>query len=110
MRNSACKLCVNRNATTLDWTIPEMSGGKPMLSHSPLVARGVHPGRHSFRPAEGGSSNRAPSEAIIGRILALLLHDQRPIHQNESAPNTASGLPAAAAVPKGASTSVHTIG
>jgi predicted AlkP superfamily pyrophosphatase or phosphodiesterase len=79
MKTAAVRWPATRNAPTLDWTIPDMSAGEPMLSHSTpsllnACARANIPFGHSAKAKDTNET----TEVTYTRIFNLILREQRP--------------------------------
>jgi predicted AlkP superfamily pyrophosphatase or phosphodiesterase len=86
LKTAAIRWPATRNARTLDWTIPDMAAGAPMLRYTtPALLEACARAGIPFSAAAAGSTNLAPSaasvsriEEVITRVFNLVLHDKRP--------------------------------
>lgn len=79
MKTAAVRWPATRNAPTLDWTIPDMSAGKPMLSHStPALLEACASAGIPFGTSGKAKDTNETTEATYTRIFNMVLHDQRP--------------------------------
>jgi predicted AlkP superfamily pyrophosphatase or phosphodiesterase len=75
LKTAAVRWPATRNARSLDWTIPDMSPGKPMLIHTtPALLEACAKAGIPF----GWAETNAATEVTYTRILNMILHDQRP--------------------------------
>jgi predicted AlkP superfamily pyrophosphatase or phosphodiesterase len=78
-KTAAVRWPATRNARTLDWTIPDMASGKPMLSHTtPSLIEACAKAGIPFGNANGSPETNAPTEVTYTRIFNMILHDQHP--------------------------------
>lgn len=78
-RTAAIRWPASRNAKTLDWTIPDMASGKPMLKYTtPALLQACEREGISLGKQEGGKDAVGPGDATTTRIFTMVLRDQHP--------------------------------
>ena len=76
---AAIRWPASRNAKTLDWTMPDMASGKPLLQYTtPALLQACERERILLGKPPKTKDAVEPSDATTTRMFNLVLHDQRP--------------------------------
>jgi predicted AlkP superfamily pyrophosphatase or phosphodiesterase len=76
---AAIRWPASRNAKTLDWTIPDMASGKPMLKYStPALLEACQRAGISIGTPRKGKDVIEPSDATCTRIFNMVMRDHHP--------------------------------
>ena len=79
LKTAAVRWPATRNARTLDWTIPDMASGKPMLSNTtPTLIEACAREGIPFGSTNGSANTNVPMEVTYTRIFNMILRDHRP--------------------------------
>jgi predicted AlkP superfamily pyrophosphatase or phosphodiesterase len=79
LKTAAIRWPATRNASTLDWTIPDMATGKPTLTFTtPALKEACARAGIPFGNTDQAGNTNMPLEVLYTRIFNMVVHEQRP--------------------------------